>query len=197
MWHEHLVNILMLYTHYINIMDGNQVRQVVGKHLHTTWKYQLTNNAAFLGVPPPPELHETGTIWKHWNRATIYAETKCVHEQLTEIHVLECGLKNCKTWGPPSPRGYQPTKLVFIFAWRSNHPCYSHIISIHKLFIGVWYLTLQDSLLTLGACFQAWDESGSRRSRSSYLPFQAPTQLSVLELQIGDRKLGRTCERGN
>ena len=146
---------------------------------------------------PPPELHETGTIWKHWNRATIYAETKCVHEQLTEIHMLECGLKNCKTWGPPSPRGYQPTKLVFIFAWRSNHPCYSHIISIHKLFIGVWYLTLQDSLLTLGACFQAWDESGSRRSRSSYLPFQAPTQLSVLELQIGDRKLGRTCERGN
>ena len=43
----------------------------------------------------PPELHETGTIRKHWNRATIYAETKRVHEQLSEIHALECGLKNC------------------------------------------------------------------------------------------------------
>ena len=30
----------------------------------------------------PPELHETGTIRKHWNRATIYAETKRVYEQL-------------------------------------------------------------------------------------------------------------------
>ena len=41
------------------------------------------------------ELHETGTIRKHWNRATIYAETKRVHKQLSEIHALECGLKNC------------------------------------------------------------------------------------------------------
>ena len=48
-------------------------------------------------LPPPPELHETGTIRKLWNRATIYAETKCVHEQLSEIHALGCGLKNCKT----------------------------------------------------------------------------------------------------
>ena len=32
MWREHLVNILMLYTHYVNIMDGNQV---VRKQLHT------------------------------------------------------------------------------------------------------------------------------------------------------------------
>ena len=44
----------------------------------------------------PPELHETGTIRKHWNRATIYAETKRVPEQLSEIRALECGLKNCK-----------------------------------------------------------------------------------------------------
>ena len=42
----------------------------------------------------PPELHETGTIRKHWNRATIYVETKRVHEQLSEIRALECGLKN-------------------------------------------------------------------------------------------------------
>ena len=33
----------------------------------------------------PPELHETGTIRKHWNMATIYAETKHVLEQLSEI----------------------------------------------------------------------------------------------------------------
>ena len=43
----------------------------------------------------PPELHETGTIRQHWNRATIYAETKRVLEQLSEIRALECGLKNC------------------------------------------------------------------------------------------------------
>ena len=43
----------------------------------------------------PPELHETGTIRKHWKRATVYAETKRVHEQLSEICALECGLKNC------------------------------------------------------------------------------------------------------
>ena len=41
----------------------------------------------------PPELHETGTIRKHWNRATIHAETKCVKEQLSEIRPLECELK--------------------------------------------------------------------------------------------------------
>ena len=43
----------------------------------------------------PPELHETGTIRKHWNRATIYAETKRVHKQRSEIRALECELKNC------------------------------------------------------------------------------------------------------
>ena len=41
----------------------------------------------------PLELHETGTIRKHWNRATIYAVTKSVHKQLSEIRALECGLK--------------------------------------------------------------------------------------------------------
>ena len=30
-----------------------------------------------------------------WNRATIYAETKRVHEQHSERRALECGLKNC------------------------------------------------------------------------------------------------------
>ena len=45
--------------------------------------------------PPPPELHETGTIQKHWNRATIYVKTKRVHKQLSEICTLKCGLKNC------------------------------------------------------------------------------------------------------
>ena len=42
----------------------------------------------------PPELDETGTIRKHWNNATIYAETKRVLEQLSEIRALECSLKN-------------------------------------------------------------------------------------------------------
>ena len=36
----------------------------------------------------PPELDETGTIRKHWNNATIYAETKRVLEQLSEIRAL-------------------------------------------------------------------------------------------------------------
>ena len=44
---------------------------------------------------PPPELHKTGTIQKYWNGATIYAETKCVLEQLSDIRVLECRLENC------------------------------------------------------------------------------------------------------
>ena len=39
-----------------------------------------------------PELHETGIIRKHWNRATIYAETKRAHEKHSEIRTLECGL---------------------------------------------------------------------------------------------------------
>ena len=46
---------------------------------------------------PPPELHETGTIRKHWNRATIYAKTKRVHEARSEIHAVVCGLKNWET----------------------------------------------------------------------------------------------------
>ena len=37
----------------------------------------------------PSELHETGSIQKHWNRATIYAETKRVLKHLSEIHTLE------------------------------------------------------------------------------------------------------------
>ena len=51
--------------------------------------------ARFCSPPPPPSYMKTGTIQKHWNRATIYAKTKRVHEQLSEIRTLECGLKNC------------------------------------------------------------------------------------------------------
>ena len=59
--------------------------------------YLVREGCGFLGhvFVRPPELHETGTIRKHWNRATIYVETKRVHEQLSEICALECGLKNC------------------------------------------------------------------------------------------------------
>ena len=51
--------------------------------------------AAFLStfLLAPPELYETGTIQKHWNRATKYAETKRVHEVGAEVQPLECGLK--------------------------------------------------------------------------------------------------------
>ena len=52
--------------------------------------------AIFVPPPHPLGLHETGTIRKHWNRATIYAETKCVLGQLSEIRVLECRLKIAK-----------------------------------------------------------------------------------------------------
>ena len=62
----------------------------------------------------PPELHETGTIPKHWNRATIYAETKHVPEQLSEIRALECELKIAKTQRPPSPCGDQPAKPALV-----------------------------------------------------------------------------------
>ena len=44
---------------------------------------------------PPPELHETGTIRKHWNRAAIYVETKRVPGTESEIQAVVCGLKNC------------------------------------------------------------------------------------------------------
>ena len=44
---------------------------------------------------PPPELHETGTIRKHWNRATKYAKTRRVHKLGSGIYALVCGLKNC------------------------------------------------------------------------------------------------------
>ena len=62
------------------------------------FRYSVIPYSAFYSVPP--ELHETGTIRKHWNRATIYVETKRVHEQLSEICALECGLKNCKRMNP-------------------------------------------------------------------------------------------------
>ena len=39
-------------------------------------------------VSPPPELHETGTIRKHRNQATKYAETKRVHETESEIRAV-------------------------------------------------------------------------------------------------------------
>ena len=78
--------------------------------------------ACFCSLPPEP--HETGTIRKHWNRATIYAETKRVHEQHSDAGMRTKKLQNVRT---PSPRGYQPTKLVFIFF--PNHLCYSRIIS--------------------------------------------------------------------
>ena len=45
--------------------------------------------------PPTPELNETGTIRKHWNRGTIYAETKRVLEQLSEIRA---GMFTKKLW---------------------------------------------------------------------------------------------------
>ena len=58
--------------------------------------YLVREGCDFLGhvFVCPPELHETGTIQKHWNRATIYVETKRAHEQLSQICALECGLKN-------------------------------------------------------------------------------------------------------
>ena len=43
-----------------------------------------------------PELQETGTTLKHWNRTTEYVKTKCVHELVPEIHAVVCKLKNCK-----------------------------------------------------------------------------------------------------
>ena len=71
----------------------------VGKPLFTDASIvSRSRGVRFFGArfcSPPPELHETGTIRKHWNRATIYVETKRVHEQLSEICALECGLKNC------------------------------------------------------------------------------------------------------
>ena len=48
---------------------------------------------------PPPELHKTGTIRKHWNRATKYAKTGWDPQADSEIHALVCGLKIAvNTW---------------------------------------------------------------------------------------------------
>ena len=40
-----------------------------------------------------PELHKTGTIRKHWNRATKNAKTGWNPQAVSEIHALVCGLK--------------------------------------------------------------------------------------------------------
>ena len=50
---------------------------------------------------PPPKLHKTGTIQKHWNRATKYANTRHVHELGSGIYALVCGPKYLFTmwWG--------------------------------------------------------------------------------------------------
>ena len=42
---------------------------------------------------PPPELHETGTVLKHWNRATEYVKTGYVHDLVSEIYALVCKQK--------------------------------------------------------------------------------------------------------
>ena len=53
----------------------------------------------FCSPPPPPELHKTGTIRKHWNRATEYAKTGWDPQADSEIHALVCGLKIAvNTW---------------------------------------------------------------------------------------------------
>ena len=58
----------------------------------------------------PPELHKTGTIRKHWNRATEYAKTGYVPEAVSEIRALVCGLKNCKFLVPRGARQWLLTK---------------------------------------------------------------------------------------
>ena len=60
--------------------------------------YLVREGCSFLVHVFSPEVHETGTIRKHWNRATIYAENKRVHEQLSEIPALECGLKSLQCY---------------------------------------------------------------------------------------------------
>ena len=44
-----------------------------------------------------------------------YAETKHVLEQPSEIRVLECRLKNCKTQRPSSSHGDQPAKPALVY----------------------------------------------------------------------------------
>ena len=71
----------------------------VGKPLFTNASIvPRSRGVQFFGAcfcSPLPELHETGNLRKYWNRGTIYAETKHVHKQLSEIRALECELKNC------------------------------------------------------------------------------------------------------
>ena len=51
--------------------------------------------AVFLSTfcSPPPELLETGTVLKHWNRATEYVKTGYVHDLVSEIYALVCRQK--------------------------------------------------------------------------------------------------------
>jgi len=55
----------------------------------------------------PPKLHETGTIQKNWNRATVYAETKRVRKRTT-LRDIRAGMRTEKLQNvrTPSPRGY-------------------------------------------------------------------------------------------
>ena len=75
-----------------NISSCNFLPLHVGKLLFTDALFE--RGAVFRGMFlfASPELHETGIIRKHWNRATIYAETKRAHEKHSEIRTLECGL---------------------------------------------------------------------------------------------------------
>ena len=65
----------------------------------------------------PPWAAWNRYSWNHWNRATIYAETKHVLEQLSEICALKCGLKIAKT---QRPRGNQPAKPALVLCLKKQ-----------------------------------------------------------------------------
>ena len=74
---------------------------------------------------PSPELHETGTIRKHWNGATKYAKPRTVHELVSKIHVLVCGLKNCSNWSCPCRLSCSCAGVLKMLGWffRFQHLC--------------------------------------------------------------------------
>ena len=65
----------------------------------------------------PPWAAWNRYSWKHWNRATIYGETKHVLEQLSEICAMKCGLQIAKM---QRPHGDQPAKPALVLCLKKQ-----------------------------------------------------------------------------
>ena len=123
----------------------------------------------------PPELHETGIVLKHWNRATEYVKTGYVHDLVSEIYALVCRLKKLQIYGyhvvkTMSSNQEYDCKTRFS---PSQSPeircalCHEHLKDAHS-HPGRWNSELQQFLLQyttvpLSSCVCKADEVSIRR----------------------------------